>query len=119
MKIAFIDNYDSFTYNLVHYLEEAGGEVTVFKPENLLECQTQICEHHAVLIGPGPNSPKDAGQLMEFIPVLLEQAMPILGVCLGHQALGELFNLKLTLANRPIHGKSTLMEFEPSALFKD
>ena len=107
MKIAFIDNFDSFTFNLVHYLEKAGAKIKVYHNCELFEFQSQILECNGVLIGPGPNTPKQSGELMTFLPVLIEARMPILGVCLGQQVIGEYFGMNLIHAKIPMHGKSS------------
>ena len=107
MTIAFIDNFDSFTFNLVHYLEITGAKTKVFHNNELIKFQSEILECDGILIGPGPNTPEKSGELMLFLPVLIEMRMPILGVCLGQQALGEYFGMNLIHAKIPMHGKSS------------
>jgi anthranilate synthase/aminodeoxychorismate synthase-like glutamine amidotransferase len=107
VKIAFIDNFDSFTFNLVHCLEKAGAKIKVYHNCELFEFQSQILKCNGVLIGPGPNTPKQSGELLTFLPVLIEARMPILGVCLGQQVIGEYFGMNLIHAKIPMHGKSS------------
>lgn len=104
LRILLIDNYDSFTYNLYHYLEELnGGEVTVMRNDEI-DFQ-QINSFDKVLISPGPGLPKDAGSLMEFLKNYSHQKS-ILGVCLGQQAIAEHFGMKLQNLNAVVHGQS-------------
>ena len=91
MKIAFIDNFDSFTFNLIHYFKNTGSEVELFHNHELFKNQEKILKANAVVIGPGPNTPNDAGELMSFIALLVEFKFPIFGICLGQQALGQFF----------------------------
>ncbi len=119
MNVAFIDNFDSFTYNLVHYLQLTGSTLRVFRNDELFgDTLTDILNSDAIVIGPGPNSPSDAGMLMDILPLLIERNKPVLGVCLGHQALGELFGWKLDIAAAPVHGKSSLMRHVCNGLFE-
>ncbi len=117
MKIAFIDNFDSFTHNLIHYLQNTGSEVVMFHHNALFQNENNILSANAVVIGPGPNSPKDAGELMQFIPKLIASKKPILGICLGQQALGEYFGMELTLARLPMHGKTSEIQHVGTDLF--
>lgn len=117
MKIVFIDNFDSFTHNLIHYLKITGCEVVMYHHHELFSNQSSILESNGIVIGPGPNSPRNAGELMSFLPILIEKRMPILGICLGHQALGEYFGMKLSLAQRPMHGKSSEIDHDGKELF--
>jgi len=118
MKIAFIDNFDSFTFNLVHYLQKTGADLRVFRNDELSEnVLDEILKFDAVVIGPGPNTPSDAGNLMEILKTLVVNKMPLLGVCLGHQALGELFGWQLKIAAAPVHGKSSLMRHTGEGIF--
>ncbi len=107
MTIAFIDNFDSFTFNLVHYLEKAGAKTKVFNNGELFKFQSEILECEGVLIGPGPNTPYQSGELMLFLPVLIESGTPIFGICLGQQAIGEYFGMNLIHAKIPMHGKAS------------
>lgn len=119
MKIVFIDNFDSFTYNLIHYLQNTGSEVVMFHHNELFQNENYILSADAIVIGPGPNSPKDAGELMQFIPKLIEHYKPILGICLGQQALGEYFGMELALAQFPMHGKTSEIQHGGKDLFQN
>lgn len=90
----------------------------MYHHHELMLNESEILMANAVVIGPGPNAPFDAGELMSFLPKLIENRMPILGICLGHQALGEYFGMKLTLANQPMHGKSSEMIHAGELLFQ-
>jgi len=118
MNVAFIDNFDSFTYNLVHYLQLTGSALRVFRNDELNEHLNDLINSDAIVVGPGPNAPSDAGMLMEILPQLIELKKPILGVCLGHQALGEIFGWQLDIAAAPVHGKSSLMRHVCDGLFE-
>lgn len=118
MKVAFIDNFDSFTFNLVHYLKCADAEVVIFHNTELIENLDNISSCDAILIGPGPNTPHESGDLMIALPRFLDLNIPILGVCLGLQALGEFFGMKLKHAKTPIHGKPFAVNHCQTKLFK-
>ncbi|MDA7805339.1 gamma-glutamyl-gamma-aminobutyrate hydrolase family protein, partial [Schleiferiaceae bacterium] len=96
MKVLLIDNYDSFTYNLVHYLEKSGAEVVVYRNDAAELAHLELAQFDGLVLSPGPGLPEDSGQLMSFIQRSYGQ-LPILGVCLGMQALalhtgGRLYN---------------------------
>ena len=97
MKIAMIDNYDSFTYNLVHLVKELGAEVTVFRNDQF--ALSDLESFDKIMLSPGPGIPSEAGLLLDVIRTYAGKK-PILGVCLGHQAIGEAFGGKLE--NRPL-----------------
>lgn len=107
-QILLIDNYDSFTYNLFHYLDELnqGGVEVVRNDELDLE---KVKEYDRVVLSPGPGLPKDAGKLMEFLK-RYATGVPILGVCLGQQAIAEHFGMKLKNLNEVVHGQSRTIE---------
>lgn len=117
MNIAFIDNFDSFTYNLVHYLENTGSNVLVFHNTQLFEKQDEIFKCKGVLIGPGPNTPSLSGELMPFLNLLFSKHIPVLGVCLGQQAIGEFFGMSLKHAQIPFHGKPSLINHSGTSIF--
>ena len=118
MIIAFIDNFDSFTFNLVHYLEKAGVEIQVYHNCDLFKFQSEILKCNGVLIGPGPNTPEQSGELMSFLPILIGAKMPIFGVCLGQQAIGEYFGMNLEHAKIPMHGKSSEIVHNGLGIFR-
>lgn len=103
MKIAVIDNYDSFTFNLVHYLEKHNALVTVFR-NNELEVD-ELLDYDKILLSPGPGLPNEAGILLKIIETY-HKTKPILGICLGHQAIAEFFGAKLENQQSVTHGES-------------
>lgn len=104
MKIVIIDNYDSFTYNLSHLVKELGADVTVYRNDQFT--MEQLEEFDKIILSPGPGIPSEAGLLLDVIK-LYEGKKPILGVCLGHQAIGESFGGKLTNIGEVVHGVAT------------
>ena len=114
--ILVIDNYDSFTWNLVHYLAELGVETRVVRNDELTVDQALSAGAEAVLLSPGPCSPNEAGICLS----LIEQApatLPILGVCLGHQAIGQIFGGEVVRAKALMHGKTSPIHHEGQTLF--
>ena len=107
MKIIVIDNYDSFTYNLVHYLEDLDCEVTVKRNDNIN--LKYVEKFDKILISPGPGIPDEAGMTKKIIQEFYDKKS-ILGVCLGHQAIGEVFGGKLLNLKEVFHGVSTEIE---------
>lgn len=104
MKIVIIDNYDSFTYNLSHLVKAAGAEVTVLRNDQFQ--LSEIEEFDKIILSPGPGIPSEAGLLLDVIRHYA-QSKPILGVCLGHQAIGEAFSGKLLNIGEVVHGVAT------------
>lgn len=104
MKIAIIDNYDSFTYNLSHLVKELGVEVSVFRNDQF--SMDVLTYYDKIILSPGPGIPSEAGQLLDVIHRYAGEK-PILGVCLGHQAIGEAFGGSLTNLSDVFHGVST------------
>ena len=104
MKIVIIDNYDSFTYNLSHLLKEEGARVDVFRNDKFRMADLEA--YDKIVLSPGPGIPSEAGQLMDVIDAYASRK-PMLGVCLGHQALGEYFGGKLTNLADVFHGVQT------------
>ena len=104
MKIAIIDNYDSFTYNLSHLVKELGAEVTVFRNDQFE--LPQLEPFTKIILSPGPGIPSEAGLLLDVIRTYAGKK-PILGVCLGHQAIGEVFGAKLENLSDVVHGVAT------------
>lgn len=104
MKIVIIDNYDSFTYNLSHLVKELGAEVTVYRNDQFE--MSQLEEFDKIILSPGPGIPSEAGLLLDVIQFYAGKK-PILGVCLGHQAIGESFGGKLTNIGEVVHGVAT------------
>ena len=104
MKIVIIDNYDSFTYNLAHLVKELGAEVTVFRNDQFQ--LSELDRFDKIILSPGPGIPSEAGLLMDVIKKYAGRK-PMLGVCLGHQAVGEAFGAKLTNLSEVYHGVAT------------
>jgi len=104
--ILMIDNYDSFTYNLVQYLGEMGQELKVFRNDAITLAGVKKLKPGRIVISPGPGTPKDAGISKEIIEQLGPK-IPVLGVCLGHQCIGEVFGGKVVRAERLMHGKTS------------
>src|SRR5512136_2631975 len=112
-----IDNYDSFTYNLVQYLGELGAELEVRRNDAIDVAGARAMAPQAIVISPGPCTPREAGV---SVPLLREMAgeLPILGVCLGHQCIGEAFGGKVVRAGRLMHGKTSPILHDGRALFR-
>ncbi len=116
--ILVIDNYDSFVYNLARYIERLGGRYEVHRNDALTIDDIRAKRPEAIIISPGPCTPKEAGISTEIIKQLGNE-IPVLGVCLGHQAIGEAYGGKTTKAKKPVHGKSVMIEHDGTALFQD
>ena len=114
--ILFIDNYDSFTYNLVQYLGTLGAEVVVHRNDAVSAKELKALRPDGLLISPGPGEPRDAGVTEDAIRALAGQ-VPILGVCLGHQALGEVYGGRVIRAPRLMHGKTSPILHRGRGLF--
>jgi anthranilate synthase/aminodeoxychorismate synthase-like glutamine amidotransferase len=112
MKLAMIDNYDSFTYNLVQYMAELGAEPEVFRNDGITV--DELAKFDGIVISPGPGRPEDAGISTEAIRKLSGK-VPILGVCLGHQCLGEAFGGRV-IRNEPAHGKTSWIRHDNSGV---
>ena len=119
IRILLIDNYDSFTYNLYDYILQCDAECVVVRNNatDLLDILHQ--NWSGVVLSPGPKTPQDAGKLLECIAVLIIIKIPILGVCLGHQALGEYFGATLVHAPQPRHGKTSILQHNENGIFKN
>ncbi len=117
MKILLYDNYDSFTYNLLDYLGQCGARCTVIRndektTEEILEMQAD-----GIVLSPGPGRPSASGGLMDLLQYIPEH-LPVLGICLGHQALGEHYGAKLVKAARPMHGKTSAVLHTGHAMYE-
>jgi anthranilate synthase component 2 len=117
MRLLFIDNYDSFTYNLVQYFGELGAKVEVFRNDAIGVAGIRARRPQAVVISPGPCTPSEAGVTLEAIGTLAGE-LPILGVCLGHQAIGQSFGGKVIRNARVVHGKATPVRHRGKGVFK-
>ena len=114
--ILLIDNYDSFTFNLVHYLGEVGGECDVRRNDTLSVAEAMALAPEAIVISPGPCTPTEAGICVELV-VAATGKIPVLGVCLGHQAIGQAFGAKVVRATVPMHGKMSAVTHGGSDIF--
>jgi len=111
-----LDNYDSFTYNLVQYLGELGAEVEVYRNDELTVEEVEALKPERILLSPGPCTPQDAGILVPLIRHMAGKA-PILGVCLGHQAIGEAFGGQVVRAEHLMHGKTSSVQHDGKGVF--
>jgi len=115
--ILIIDNYDSFTYNLVHYVEEHNYKVQVFRNDKITLQKIRKLKPKKIIISPGPCTPDEAGISMDLIKYFYKK-FPILGVCLGHQSIGQAFNAKIIKASKIMHGKVSTVTNKGSEIFK-
>jgi len=116
--IAMIDNYDSFTYNLVQYLGELGADVRVFRNDAVTLEELEAMAPTHVVMSPGPGTPDDAGITLGLIKRLAGR-VPLLGVCLGHQAIGQAFGGKVVRAGKVMHGKCSRIRHDQKGIFQD
>lgn len=114
--ILVIDNYDSFTYNIVQYLGMVGAEVVVRRNDEISVASARQLTLDAIVISPGPGTPEEAGCILNIIHSFAGE-LPILGICLGHQAIGVAFGAKLVRAPRPVHGKSSLVRHDGQGVY--
>lgn len=112
-----IDNYDSFTYNLVQYFGELDQDVRVYRNDRITLDEIEELRPERIVISPGPCTPKEAGISIELIKRFAAR-MPILGVCLGHQAIGEAFGGEVVRASRLMHGKTSMIRHDGQTIFK-
>lgn len=116
--ILVIDNYDSFVYNLVQYIGELEREIKVVRNDKITLSEIEKLNPEKIIISPGPKRPKDAGICMQVINHFKEK-IPILGVCLGHQCIGEVFGGEVVSAKKIVHGKVSTIKLEEDELFKN
>jgi anthranilate synthase component 2 len=115
--ILVVDNYDSFTWNLVHYLAELGAETRVVRNDDLTATEAWALKPEAILLSPGPCTPNEAGICLAILDTA-PQDMPIFGVCLGHQAMGQAFGGEVVRAKALMHGKTSPIEHEGRSVFR-
>ena len=115
--ILVIDNYDSFTYNLVHYLNELGAETVVYRNDALTVGEALGLQPAAVLLSPGPKAPDQAGICLPLL-TSAPAGLPILGVCLGHQAIGQAYGGEVIRAKAVMHGKVSKVRHDDKGIFK-
>ena len=116
--LLLIDNYDSFTYNLVHYLGELGAEVTVRRNDALDVQEAMAMRPSGIVLSPGPCDPSQAGICLAMVAAAAETDMPLFGVCLGHQAIGEAFGGKVVRHSEIVHGKMGTVQHQQKSVFK-
>jgi anthranilate synthase component 2 len=116
--ILVIDNYDSFTFNLVHYLEELGAETKVYRNDALGVEEALALKPRALLLSPGPCTPNEAGICLDLIQAAAKIRLPLLGVCLGHQSLGQAFGGQVVRAPQVMHGKTSPISHTGTGVFK-
>tara|TARA_B100000530_G_C15776824_1_gene415808 strand:- start:223 stop:801 length:579 start_codon:yes stop_codon:yes gene_type:complete len=117
--LVLIDNYDSFTYNLVHYFKEIGQEVKVYRNDQKKVEEILDLKPNFIVISPGPSKPSNAGICIDLVKEIVKnkKKIPILGVCLGHQVIAEAFGGKVIQSGKPIHGKVSKIFHKNSKLF--
>lgn len=116
-RVTLIDNYDSFTWNLVHYLGSLGAEVSVHRNDEISVADVMAARPEAIVLSPGPCTPKEAGICLDLIHAAGDE-VPLFGVCLGHQAIGDAYGGKVIRAPEPIHGKLAQIEHEGQTIFR-
>ena len=116
-RILVVDNYDSFVFNLVQYLQQLGAEVVVKRNDEVNA--ESINGFDGVLLSPGPGTPEDAGACIEIVNAAIEKQKPLLGVCLGHQAIGAALGGKVSRAPELLHGKTSQVQHKNEGVFKD
>lgn len=114
--IVMLDNYDSFTYNLVQYMGELGADVHVVRNDQATVADIAAMQPHGIVISPGPCTPNEAGISLELVTTLAPQ-LPILGVCLGHQAIGQAFGGQVVRAREVMHGKTSTIRHTGAGVF--
>jgi anthranilate synthase/aminodeoxychorismate synthase-like glutamine amidotransferase len=118
MRIAIVDNYDSFTYNLVQYLGELGAQVDVVRNDAVTAAALVASRPDALMISPGPGDPDDAGISLEVVAECARTRTPLLGVCLGHQAIGQAFGGRIVRARSLMHGKVSAVAHDGRGVFR-
>lgn len=119
MRLLFIDNYDSFTYNVVHLLASQGSLPDVLLNDDPSVKPTLLDAYDALVVGPGPGRPSDVPAMLALLSAAIERRMPVLGVCLGLQAIGEVLGARVVHAPVQMHGKVSPIEHDGSGIFAD
>ena len=117
MKILLIDNYDSFTYNLYHYLSALKCKVEVHRNNKIEINKIKKSKYQKIVISPGPGNPDQAGNCLKIVKYFYK-IVPILGVCLGHQIIGQVFKSKIVVAKKLMHGKTSLIKNSGKGIFR-
>ena len=118
MKILLIDNYDSFTFNLYHYLSSLKTKVDVFRNDKITEKEIVKKKYNKIVISPGPGNPNQSGNCLRIVKKL-HKKIPILGVCLGHQIIGQVFGSKIIQAKKIMHGKTSEIRSFKTGILKN
>ncbi len=118
MKIILIDNYDSFTFNLYHYLSSLKVKVDVIRNDKITDKQIIKNKYDRIVISPGPGNPNQSGNCIKIVEALYKK-IPILGVCLGHQIIGQIFGSKIIQANKLMHGKTSVIQSKKKDILKN
>ncbi len=118
MKILLIDNYDSFTFNLYHYLSSLNTTVDVFRNDKITENEIVKKKYNKIVISPGPGNPNQSGNCLRIVNKLYKK-IPILGVCLGHQIIGQVFGSKIIQAKKLMHGKTSKIKSFKKGILKN
>ena len=116
--IFVLDNYDSFTFNLVHLLYALGAEVTIRRNREVTPAEVLALQPDGILLSPGPSSPERAGILCDLVRAGAEARVPMFGVCLGHQAIGQVFGARVVHAKQVMHGKISEVEHDGRGVFE-
>ena len=117
MSVLFVDNYDSFTYNVVHLLASAGATLDVVLNDDERLIPEIVSRYGALVIGPGPGNPSQQPRMLAVLRAAIERGTPVLGVCLGQQAIGEALGARVTHAPAQMHGKTSAIEHDGTGLF--
>ena len=117
MKILLIDNFDSFTYNLYHYLSSLKCDVEIYRNNQISIAQIKKRKFNKIVISPGPGNPSQAGNCINIVKYFYKST-PIFGVCLGHQIIGQVFNSQIIQAKKLMHGKTSLINHTGRGIFK-
>jgi anthranilate synthase/aminodeoxychorismate synthase-like glutamine amidotransferase len=118
MKIILIDNYDSFTFNLYHYLSSPKVKVDIVRNDKITDVQIVKQKYDRIVISPGPGNPNQSGNCIKIVKSLYKK-IPILGVCLGHQIIGQVFGSKIIQAKKLMHGKTSIIESNKTGILKN
>ncbi len=116
--LLFIDNYDSFTYNLVHYFGQAGADMKVIRNDEKSVAQILDMKPEGIVLSPGPCTPNEAGVCLDLTEAAAKHQIPLFGVCLGHQSIGQLFGGKIVRAGEIMHGKMGLIDHNGTSVFE-
>ncbi|HUY39984.1 MAG TPA: aminodeoxychorismate/anthranilate synthase component II [Candidatus Dormibacteraeota bacterium] len=119
MKVLYVDHYDSFAYNVVHLLASQGANLDVVRSDDARLAPKLLERYEALVIGPGPGHPREVPRVLSAIAAAVESGMPVLGVCLGLQAIGEVLGARIEHAPRLMHGKTSRIEHTGTGVFKD